>query len=97
MWGFFQIEKTKKDVFIDAKDETVANWMRFVNCSQSDDTKNVQAIQHNGKIYYWTCRDIEAGEELLVWYGGRYAKILGLLPEDSEESPGIVDPYPKIG
>ena len=36
------------------------------------------ALQFHGKIWYRTYKDVEAGVELLVWYGEQYAKELGI-------------------
>ena len=64
--------------------------MRFVNCSDSRNTANLTAFQHHSKIYYWTCKEIPAGDELLVWYGDTYAQELGLLPKESVNTTGTV-------
>ena len=62
--------------------------MRFVNCSDNRKAANLTAFQHNSKIYYWTCKEIPAGDELLVWYGDTYAQELGLLPKESIKTTG---------
>ena len=56
----------KPSHFVDAKDSTHANWMRFVNCARSEDEQCLTAYQHEGEIYYRAHRDIVAGTELLV-------------------------------
>ena len=40
------------------------------------------ALQFHGKIWYRTYKDVEAGVELLVWYGEQYAKELGIALQD---------------
>ena len=52
--------------------------MRFVNCSRVEQEQNMIALQFHGKIWYRTYKDVEAGVELLVWYGEQYAKELGI-------------------
>ncbi|KAL7881243.1 hypothetical protein AOLI_G00080910 [Acnodon oligacanthus] len=60
--------------YIDAKRETHANWMRYVNCAGNDEEQNLVAFQHKGGILYRCCRPIEPGQELLVWYAEEYAR-----------------------
>ncbi|XP_062861769.1 histone-lysine N-methyltransferase PRDM9-like [Trichomycterus rosablanca] len=60
--------------YIDAKKETHSNWMRYVNCAQSDEDHNLVAFQYQGRILYRCCRPIEPGQELLVWYEEEYAR-----------------------
>ncbi|XP_060708568.1 histone-lysine N-methyltransferase PRDM9-like [Hemiscyllium ocellatum] len=73
------ISKGKQDVeYIDAKDESKSNWMRFVNCARKEEEQNLVAFQHHGKIYYRTCKRVPPRCELLVWYGEEYAKELGI-------------------
>ncbi|XP_062873471.1 histone-lysine N-methyltransferase PRDM9-like isoform X1 [Trichomycterus rosablanca] len=62
--------------YIDAKRETHSNWMRYVNCSRTDEEQNLVAFQYRGEIYYRCCRPIEPGQELLVWYEEGYAEDL---------------------
>ncbi|XP_062843219.1 zinc finger protein 665-like [Trichomycterus rosablanca] len=63
--------------YIDAKSETQANWMRYVNCARTDEEQNLVAFQYRGGIYYRCCRPIEPGQELLMWCDEEYAKDLG--------------------
>ncbi|XP_067874502.1 histone-lysine N-methyltransferase PRDM9 [Heterodontus francisci] len=73
------ISKANKDFeYIDAKDESKSNWMRFVNCARKEEEQNLVAFQHCGKIYYRTCKPVPPRCELLVWYGDEYAKELGI-------------------
>ncbi len=53
--------------YVDARDSE--HWTKYVNCSSSEETENVESWQEYGKIYYGIKRDIEKGEELLTWYG----------------------------
>ena len=71
--------------FVDGHDESNSNWMRFVNCSRSEDEQNLVAFQYRGKIYYRTYKAINPGKELLVWYGEVYARELGITIDDSQE------------
>lgn len=36
------------------------------------------AFQYRGNLYYRTCSDIKAGQELLVYYGQSFAENLGI-------------------
>ena len=69
--------------FLDGRDESLSNWMRFVNCSRSEDEQNLVAYQFRGNIYYRTYKPISPGKELLVWYGESYAKDLGISLDDN--------------
>lgn len=63
---------------VDGYDLDKSNWTRYVNCSLSPEEANMNQLQLFNKVYYATNRDIEIGEELLVWYGIAFAKILGI-------------------
>ncbi|XP_021513083.2 histone-lysine N-methyltransferase PRDM9 [Meriones unguiculatus] len=64
--------------YVDGKDESQANWMRYVNCARNDDEQNLVAFQYHRQIFYRTCRVIRPGCELLVWYGDEYGQELGI-------------------
>ncbi|XP_062585764.1 histone-lysine N-methyltransferase set-17-like [Saccostrea cucullata] len=59
---------------IDAEDPACSNWLRFVNSPAKYTQENVIPIKCKGIIFYMTSRDVEPGEELLVWYGDRYGR-----------------------
>ena len=73
--NFLQIYKEGEvSHFIDGSDENSSSWMRFIRCARSRVEQNMGAYQYGQNIYYKACRDISAGEELLVWYSDRYGK-----------------------
>ncbi|XP_036919431.1 probable histone-lysine N-methyltransferase PRDM7 isoform X8 [Sturnira hondurensis] len=53
--------------YVDGKDRSLANWMRYVNCARDDEEQNLVAFQYHGQIFYRTCRVVRPGCELLVW------------------------------
>ncbi|XP_045686766.1 histone-lysine N-methyltransferase PRDM9-like, partial [Phyllostomus hastatus] len=63
--------------YVDGKDRSWANWMRYVNCALDDEEQNLVAFQYHGQIFYRTCRVIRPGCELLVWCGDKYGQELG--------------------
>ncbi|XP_053524346.1 histone-lysine N-methyltransferase PRDM7-like isoform X6 [Artibeus jamaicensis] len=63
--------------YVDGKDRSWANWMRFVNCARDDEEQNLVAFQYHRQIFYRTCRVIRPGHELLVWCGDEYGQELG--------------------
>ncbi|XP_035883504.1 histone-lysine N-methyltransferase PRDM9-like [Phyllostomus discolor] len=63
--------------YVDGKDKSWANWMRYVNCAQDDEEQNLVAFQYHRQIFYRTCRVIRPGCELLVWCGDEYGQELG--------------------
>ena len=72
--------------YIDGKDESIANWLRFVNCARIEPEQNLVAFQFDGEIYYHVYKKIYPGDELLVWYGDEYAQELGIDLESDEEA-----------
>ncbi|KAM6149269.1 histone-lysine N-methyltransferase PRDM7-like [Rhynchocyon petersi] len=64
--------------YVDGSDESLANWMRYVNCARDEEEQNLVAIQYHRQIFYRTCRTIQPGCELLVWYGDEYGQKLGI-------------------
>ncbi|XP_028359096.2 histone-lysine N-methyltransferase PRDM9-like isoform X2 [Phyllostomus discolor] len=63
--------------YVDGKDKSWANWMRYVNCARDDEEQNLVAFQYHGQIFYRTCRVIRPGCELLVWCKDEYGQELG--------------------
>ncbi|XP_035870305.1 probable histone-lysine N-methyltransferase PRDM7 [Phyllostomus discolor] len=63
--------------YVDGKDRSWANWMRYVNCARDDEEQNLVAFQYHRQIFYRTCRVIGQGCELLVWCGDEYGQELG--------------------
>ena len=58
----FKIYKDgKPSHFVDAKDKSKSNWMRYVNCAASETEQNLVAFQYRGEIYYRSYKDIAAG------------------------------------
>ncbi|XP_030213580.1 histone-lysine N-methyltransferase PRDM9 isoform X1 [Gadus morhua] len=74
----WEIYKSRHNDYIDAKRETLSNWMRYVNCARTEEEQNLIAFQHKGGIPYRTCGLVTSGAELLVWYGDEYARHLGI-------------------
>ncbi|XP_060979411.1 histone-lysine N-methyltransferase PRDM9-like [Dama dama] len=84
--------------YVDGKDTSWANWMRYVNCAQDDEEQNLVAFQYHGQIFYRTCQVIRPGCELRVWYGDGYGQDLGIkwnIRGKSELATGR-EPKPKI-
>ena len=67
--------------YINGRDVSKANWMRYVNCSRNEEEQNMIAFQYYGSIYYRVYKDVEPGTEFLVWYGEEYASELGIALE----------------
>lgn len=74
---FWRVYTTNDDYyFLDACDTSKSNWMRYVNPAFSPDSQNLVAVQHEENIYFYTIRDIQPGEELMVWYCREFAQRL---------------------
>lgn len=52
--------------------------MRFIQCARNKDEQNASAFQYQGRIYYRLLRDINIGEEILVWYDECYQQFMGV-------------------
>ena len=79
--------------YIDGKDDDQANWLKYVNCSRTEDEQNLISLQYHGFIYYRVYKPIQPGDELLVWYGEEYARDLGIdLSEDPQPLHNVSDP-----
>ncbi|KAM5303495.1 histone-lysine N-methyltransferase PRDM9-like isoform 2-T3 [Glossophaga mutica] len=63
--------------YVDGKDKSWANWMRYVNCARDDEEQNLVAFQYHRQIFYRTCQVVRPGCELLVWCGDEYGQELG--------------------
>ncbi|XP_034795469.2 histone-lysine N-methyltransferase PRDM7 [Pan paniscus] len=64
--------------YVDGKDKSWANWMRYENCARDDEEQNLVAFQYHRQSFYRTCRVIRPGCELLVWSGDKYGQELGI-------------------
>ncbi|CAI9161224.1 unnamed protein product [Rangifer tarandus platyrhynchus] len=72
--------------YVDGKDTSWANWMRYVNCARDDEEQNLVAFQYHGQIFYRTCQVVRPGCELLVWYGDEYGQDLGIKRDSRRKS-----------
>ena len=63
---------------VDGRDAFQSNWLRYVNCACSSEDQNIRAVQYDGNIYYMATKQVELGEELLTFYGEKFAKKLGI-------------------
>ncbi|CAB4015366.1 zinc finger 3 homolog [Paramuricea clavata] len=75
---------------IDGINTERSNWIRYVNCAQCENEQNRTAYQYEGEIYYRVYKEIEAGSELLVWYGDEYGEelVLLMLPPNQVDGDG---------
>lgn len=74
-WQVF--ENGKLSHFVDGRGGS-GNWMSLVKCARFPDEQNLVAVQADGQIFYEACKDIQPGQELLVWYGDCYTQFLGI-------------------
>ncbi|XP_066239595.1 histone-lysine N-methyltransferase PRDM9-like [Saccopteryx leptura] len=84
--------------YVDGKDESWANWMRYVNCARDYEEQNLVAIQYRRQIFYRTCQVIKPDCELLVWYGDDYGQMLGIKcgSKRKRDLAAAREPQPKI-
>ena len=60
---------------MDGSDPSCSNWLRFISCARNEE-QNMEAYQCHGEIYYLTFKAVYPGNELMVWYGEKYAEEL---------------------
>lgn len=85
-------ENGKLSHFVDGRGG-LGNWMSLVKCARFPDEQNLIAVQVEGQIFYEACKDIQPGQELLVWYGDCYMQFLGIpltLKEAKEDSEALL-------
>ncbi|XP_055327568.1 solute carrier organic anion transporter family member 2A1-like [Paramacrobiotus metropolitanus] len=86
MWEVF--DDGKLSHYLDGKTQNgVASWMSLVQCARHPGEQNMEVVQHDGEIYYQTTRDIDAGTELLVWYGTDYDRYHGIPTSLKSDKP----------
>uniref|UniRef100_A0A8C1CGG3 PR domain containing 14 n=1 Tax=Cyprinus carpio carpio TaxID=630221 RepID=A0A8C1CGG3_CYPCA len=90
MWEIF--ENGRLSHFVDGRGAP-GNWMSLVKCARFPEEQNLIAVQCEGQIYYEACKDIRAGQELLVWYGDCYVQFLGI-PLTLKEFIDDTEPLP---
>ncbi|XP_020916077.1 putative histone-lysine N-methyltransferase PRDM6 [Exaiptasia diaphana] len=76
MWEILQQNQIR--YFIEGTDLSSANWMRFIQCARNKAEQNTSAFQYKGRVYYRVLRDIDIGEEILVWYDDCYQQYMGI-------------------
>ncbi|KAK7912521.1 hypothetical protein WMY93_012732 [Mugilogobius chulae] len=75
MWEVF--ENGRLSHFVDGRGGC-GNWMSLVKCARFPEEQNLTAMQVQGQIFYEACKEVRAGQELLVWYGDCYMQFLGI-------------------
>ena len=71
--------------------DPVKHWMAKINCPNKASQLNLVSFQLEGQIYYRSIKAIESNAELLVWYGGGYARDLGIEVEFFDRYEGKED------
>ena len=76
-WGGLRVTFIFRWIVDQGIDPSKSNWQRFVNCATLEEEQNLIAFRYCGDIFYRAYKEIEAGAELLVWYGDEYGELLG--------------------
>ncbi|EDO42312.1 predicted protein, partial [Nematostella vectensis] len=76
MWEIFHEDEVV--CYLDASNENESSWMRFIRCARYRGEQNLDLMQYHGNVYYRAFKDIEPGEELLVWYSNESPQYMGL-------------------
>ncbi|XP_078498605.1 histone-lysine N-methyltransferase PRDM16 isoform X2 [Lissotriton helveticus] len=70
---------------VDANHTGNANWLKYIRVSCSGNEQNLVICEINGQIYYKVIKDIEPGEELLVYMKERSYSFGDMAPNLDEE------------
>lgn len=79
-WRVYDKSTNEVDFFVDGKDVSRANWMRYVLPAYRQALQNLVAYQDGDQIYFMTTKAIHEEEELTVWYCKEFARRLGYPP-----------------
>ncbi|XP_052236468.1 zinc finger protein 418-like isoform X2 [Dreissena polymorpha] len=85
-WQVKTLKEGNPSHFVDVQNKATSNWMRYVNCAMTKAEQNLVAFQYKGGISYCTLKPVSPGEELLVWYGEKFARELGLIRDKNVSS-----------
>ena len=61
------------EVQVDARDVSLSNWARWVNCARKEREENVEIMHCAGRVYLITRKDVYPGQELMYYYGDPFA------------------------
>ncbi|ESO93852.1 hypothetical protein LOTGIDRAFT_104847, partial [Lottia gigantea] len=76
---YFQLEKNDGTLgYFETSDENKCNWMMFVRPARNFAEQNVVAYQYGQDIYFTVMKNIEARQELKVWYSAHYGARIGI-------------------
>lgn len=70
--------------------------MKYIQCARNTTEQNMVVFQYGAHIYFQICKDIQVGEELLVWYAEYYDQYLGI-PIGVKKFPNAMDNSKKGG
>ena len=80
-WLQLQVLKYNRlAIYVDSSHPRYSNWLRYVNAARHISEQNVMAQLCDGRVYYRTSRDMAPGTELLMDYGHRSRRKLGIDP-----------------
>lgn len=82
----WEIRSRGERFLLDARPLSVSNWMRYINCANTEEEQNLVAFQYKGAIYYRTYKPVAPGSELLVWYGTEFGRDLGIAKASAAEA-----------
>ena len=86
--------------YIDGSDPKYGNWMSLIQCARSREEQNLklrQQVTHKGvQLYFVVTRDIDHGQELLVWYDTEQVNLYYGLPLSLKSMEGAEDDREKI-
>ncbi|XP_048864791.1 PR domain zinc finger protein 4 [Brienomyrus brachyistius] len=66
------------EFYILTTDENVCNWMMFVRKASSEEEQNLVAYPDNGKLYFFSSREVLPDQELVYYYSRDYCRHLGV-------------------
>lgn len=88
--------KIRGGKLVDGSKVEYSNWLRYVNCARNVSEQNLVGFQFEGKLYYRSVKEIHKGEELLIFYGEQFAKLLNIDPKRFFEPPVELEEEKKV-
>ncbi|XP_061187882.1 histone-lysine N-methyltransferase PRDM7-like [Saccostrea echinata] len=81
----WQVGSGHRTLYIDGKNESISNWLRYINCARNTFEENIDTFNCDSKKFYFTTKELKTNSELLVWYGTAYGEWLGIKRNNPEK------------
>eukprot|EP00095_Tigriopus_kingsejongensis_P007092 maker-scaffold130_size324016-snap-gene-0.17 protein:Tk07092 transcript:maker-scaffold130_size324016-snap-gene-0.17-mRNA-1 annotation:"positive regulatory domain b-lymphocyte induced maturation protein version b" len=76
-WRVYDKAADRIKFYVDGKDTSRSNWMRYIQPAYKTHQQNLVAYQKDNEIYFLTVKHIHPNEELTVWYCKEFSLRMG--------------------